>query len=282
MPQRITTICSESSGKEPVLDYDGYRGLQIERSGRILTVTLNRPQALNAIDATLHEELSRIFSDIDRDEETDVVVLTGAEGAFCAGGDLKWMVDLHGDPAAFAEVIRNDRRIQTSLLDLEKPIIARVPGPAIGLGASLALFCDFVYATPRARFADPHVSVGLVAGDGGALIWPQLIGYARARRYLLTGDAIRGQEAAEMGLITAVVEPDELDATVDAMAQRMLTGATHAIRLTKSSINSGLKQLATSVIDKAAGFEFMSQAMQDHRIALEAFAAKEEPKFIGR
>jgi len=265
-----------------IVDYDGYQGLQVERSGRVLTVTLNRPEALNAIDATLHEELSRVFTDIDRDDEAGVVVLTGAGKAFCAGGDLKWMANLHGQPAAFSEVMRNDRRIQTSLLDLEKPIIARVPGPAIGLGASLALFCDFVYATPRASFADPHVSVGLVAGDGGALIWPQLIGYARARRYLLTGDAIRGKEAAEIGLITEAVEPEDLDATVDAMAQRMLTGATHAIRLTKSAINSGLKQLATSVIDKAAGFEFISQTMEDHRIALEAFAAKEEPKFIGR
>ena len=264
------------------MKYDSYEALKIERDGRILTIRIHRPEARNAINAQLHEEISTIFGDIDRDPETDVAILTGSGGAFCAGGDLKWMVGLHGDPLGFAHVIRNDRRIQTSLLDLEKPIIARVDGPAIGLGASLALFCDFVYATPKATFADPHVSVGLVAGDGGALIWPQLIGYARARRYLLTGDPIRGEEAAEIGLITECVAPEKLDTAVDAMARRMRSGATHAIKWTKASINAGLKQLAVAVLDRAASFEAVSASLQDHRIALDAFAAKESPKFTGR
>lgn len=264
------------------MDYKNYEALEISLEDRVLRVTINRPEVRNAINAQLHEEFGRIFTDADRDDDTDVVILTGAGDAFCAGGDIDWLLDMHGKPAEQAHTIRNDRRIQNAILDLEKPIIARVVGPAVGLGCSLALFCDFVFATPNARFADPHVSVGLVAGDGGALLWPQLIGYARARRYLLTGDPITGSEAANMGLITDAVEADQLDATVDAMAARMRDGAKHAIRFTKASINAGLKQVATAVLDRAAGFECVSQVLEDHRIALEAFQKREKPKFLGR
>jgi enoyl-CoA hydratase len=264
------------------MNYDSYQFLKIERADRILTVTLNRPEVKNAANPRMHDELSRIFSDIARDEAVDVVVLTGAGNAFCAGGDLDWLVSLNGDPVATAASIDNDRRIQNSLLDLEKPIIARVVGPAVGLGCSLALFCDMVFATPEARFADPHVLVGLVAGDGGAEIWPQQVGVARAKRYLLTGDPITGKEAAEIGLITAAVPADEIDAAVAAMAGRLAAGAPYAIKWTKASINAGLKVMANAIIDRAAAYENMTMMTADHRIALEAMKAREKPKFTGR
>jgi enoyl-CoA hydratase len=130
-------------------------------------------------------------------------------------------------------------------------------------------------------FADPHVSVGLVAGDGGAVIWPQLIGYARARRYLLTGDPIRGSEAAEIGLITAAMADEDLDSYVDSLAARLASGAKHAIKWTKASINAGLKVTANAIIDRAAAFENLTQMTDDNRIGLEAFLAKDKPKFSG-
>lgn len=264
------------------MNYDRYEALQITRHERVLTVTINRPQAKNAVNPQLHGELAEIFTDIDRDRDTDVVVLTGAGGAFCAGGDLNWLQSLHGDPVATALSIHNDRKIQNSLLDLEKPIIARVAGPAVGLGCSLALFCDFVYATPESRFADPHVAVGLVAGDGGAVIWPQLVGYARARRYLLTGDAVDGATAADIGLITEAVPADTIDDTVNAMARRLVAGATHAVKWTKASINAGLKVTANAIIDRAAAFENITMLMQDNRIALDAMAERRKPVFTGK
>lgn len=264
------------------MTYDQYQALNIQRDGRILTITVNRPEAKNAINQALHDEFSRIFDDVDRDEEVDVVILAGSGGAFCAGGDLKWLLTMHGDPAATSIGIRKDRKIQNSILDLEKPIIAKVDGPAIGLGCSLALFCDFVYASEHSIFADPHVSVGLVAGDGGAVMWPQLIGYARARRYLLTGDPITAPEAADMGLITGSVPADELDQTVEKMANRLSRGATHSIKWTKASINAGLKVTANAIIDRAAAYENVSQLLDDHKIALEAFQNKEKPVFTGR
>ncbi|OCC25626.1 enoyl-CoA hydratase [Croceicoccus estronivorus] len=264
------------------MNYDNYKDLAIERAGKILTITINRPEAKNALNQRLHEEFSRIFDDVDADEDVDVVILTGSGGAFCAGGDLNWLLNMHGDPVATSVGIRRDRRIQNSILDLEKPIIAKVDGPAIGLGCSLALYCDFVYASERSVFADPHVSIGLVAGDGGAVMWPQLIGYARARRYLLTGEAIRAGAAAEMGLITEVVPADELDDKVAKMAEHLASGATHSIKWTKAAINAGLKVTANAIIDRAAAFENVTQLLDDHRIALEAFQRKEKPRFTGR
>jgi enoyl-CoA hydratase len=263
------------------MDYGNYQALKITTQGRVLTVTINRPEVRNAINEPLHLELGTIFSDIDGDPDIDVVILSGAGDAFSAGGDLEWIRAQNGDPVRSSAGVRTDRRIQNSMLDLEKPIIAKVRGPAVGLGCSLALFCDFVYATPDARFADPHVSVGLVAGDGGVLIWPQLIGLARARRYLLTGDPIRGSEAAEIGLITEAVPDEDLDDTVAAMANRLAAGATYAIRWTKSSLNAGLKVMANAILDRAAAFEIVTLQMNDNRIAAEAFLAKEAPKFTG-
>jgi enoyl-CoA hydratase len=263
------------------MDYSRYKELQITQDGSIVTVTLNRPEVRNVINSGLHEELATIFTDLDMDDTCELVILTGAGGYFCGGGDLNWVLEQNNDLLLSSHASRSGRRIQNSLLDLEKPIIAKVRGPAIGLGCSLALYCDFVYSTPDAVFADPHVSVGLVAGDGGAVLWPQLIGYARARRYLLTGDSIRGAEAAEIGLITEAVPDDELDDVVAQMASRLLSGAKHAIKWTKASINAGLKVTAQAVLDRASAFENLSQMTKDNRAALEAFLAKERPQFTG-
>jgi enoyl-CoA hydratase len=264
------------------MDFSRYTALQVETADKITTITINRPEARNAINAELHHEFTRIWPDVDSDPGTDVIVLQGSGGAFCAGGDLKWLVSIAGDPVKIAQGQRADRRITDEILTVEKPIIAKVDGPAVGLGCSLALFCDFVYATERSFFADPHVSVGLVAGDGGALLWPQLVGYARARRYLLTGDPVPAADAAAMGLITqSVADSAELDAVADAMARRMLTGAKQAIQFTKASINAGLRQVASAVVDRAAAYEGLTMMTEDFRIALDAFAAKERPVFKG-
>lgn len=264
------------------MSYDNYNAITAQRRDRILTLTLNRPEQLNAIDEELHEELSRIFYDVAGDEETDVVVLTGAGTAFCAGGDLDWIDDMHGDAKAFARTVWEGKRIVNGLLDIEQPVIARLPGHAIGLGCTLALFCDIIYAADTAKIGDPHVSVGLVAGDGGAVIWPQLIGYPRAKEYLMTGDLLTATQAAEIGLINHAVPADQLDAAVDSMAVRLAGGATNAIRWTKAAVNLGLKQVANAVLDTAFNFEAMSQMTEDHKIATQAFLNKEKPKFTGR
>ncbi len=264
------------------MDYSKYTNLQVTRNGKVLEIAFNRPEVKNAVNAGVHAELVSIFPEVNKDDETEIVILTGKGGAFSAGGDLEMLLKDHGDPVATSKAIHQDRILQHAILDLEKPIIAKVNGPAVGLGCSLALFCDFVFATPDSQFADPHVSVGLVAGDGGAYLWPMLIGYARARKYLLTGAFVDGKTAAEIGLITDVVAEDALDETVDKLVKRLLNTPKYALKWTKASINAGLKVTANAVIDLSAAYENVSMFTEDHKIAVEAMMSRTKPKFTGR
>ncbi|MBL6751511.1 MAG: enoyl-CoA hydratase/isomerase family protein [Nevskia sp.] len=263
------------------MNYDRYTQLTVTVAGRIGTITLNRPDRLNAVSAALHTELARIFRDVEEDPAIDVVVLTGAGSAFCAGGDIEWMQDAIDRPETFEQTAREGKQIIFSLLDCEKPVIAKVNGHAVGLGATLALFCDVIFASEKARIGDPHVSVGMVAGDGGAVIWPQLIGYARAKEYLMTGDLISAQEAQRIGLINHVLKPEELDAAVLAFASRLAGGALKAIRWSKVSVNIGLKQLAHSIMDTSIAYEVLTNASADHAEAVAAFREKRKPRFTG-
>lgn len=264
------------------MDFSTYQHIQFARRGRVLEIILNRPEQLNAVNGGLHAELARVFVDANNDPESEVIVLTGAGRAFSSGGDLEAVKASFDDPAAFRVTAREGKQIVFAQLDCEKPVIAKVNGPAVGLGCSIALFCDVIFAADTARFADPHVNVGLVAGDGGAIIWPQLIGYARAKEYLLTGDPISATEAARIGLINHAVPAAELDERVAQFADRLANGATNAIRWTKVATNIGLKQLAHAIMDTCMGYEWLASKTDDHREAISAILDKRKPSFTGR
>jgi enoyl-CoA hydratase len=259
-----------------------YETIAFHRSGRVLTVVLNRPDRLNAVSVQMHHELSTLFRDISADGDSDVVVLTGAGRAFSAGGDLEHLEEARRNPALFYEDMRQAKQLIFSLLDCDKPVICRLNGDAVGLGATIALFCDIIIAADDARIGDPHVRVGYAAGDGGAVIWPQLIGYARAKQYLLTGDLIGAMEAQQIGLINFAVPRDELDAMVDKWAARLAKGATLAQRWTKATINVGLKQLASAVLEPGLVYEALCARTEDHAEALSAMREKRAPIFQGR
>lgn len=263
------------------MDYSGYRHLAFSRVDRILTMTLNRPSLLNAMDGAMHEETSRAFYDIGMDHDTDVVILTGAGTAFSAGGDIASMREMYEKPALFDTAILEAKKIVFGILDCEKPIICKMNGDAVGLGATIALFSDVIFAADHARIGDPHVRVGLAAGDGGAVIWPQLIGFARAKEYLMTGDLIDAKSAAAMGLINHAVPAAELDARVDAFARKLAGGALKSIKWTKQTVNVALKQLAHTMMDTCMAYEALSNRTEDHREAVEAFTEKRKPKFTG-
>lgn len=165
------------------VDYSGYKYFLFEKEGRTMTVTMNRPDQLNAMTWDMHEESSRIFYDLGMDHSIDVVILTGAGRAFSAGGDIVGMKMMYEDTEMFDRSINEAKKVVFGILDCDKVIIAKVNGDAVGLGATMALFCDIIFAADHARFGDPHVKVGLAAGDGGAVIWPQAIGYAKAKEY---------------------------------------------------------------------------------------------------
>lgn len=264
------------------MTYAGYQRLSVNVAGRIATVMMNQPDKLNAVGMGMHTELARIFVDLNNDPQVDIIILTGAGRAFSSGGDIDWMQKMIDDPDEFEKTAREAKQIVFSMLDCEKPIIAKVNGHATGLGATLALFCDVIFASDKAKIGDPHVNVGFVAGDGGAVIWPQLIGYARAKEFLMTGDLIPAPEAARIGLINRAVPLEELDAAVDVFARRLASGATKAIRWTKMSVNIGLKQLAHSIMDASISYEAQSNRTADHAEAVAAFREGRKPQFTGR
>ncbi len=238
------------------MDYSSYETMVVERKGRILRLTLNRPDSLNSVNAKMHTELSTIFSDIRRDDETHVVTITGAGRAFCAGGDREALasLDAHSTRRLFVEA----REILVQILELDKPIIAGVNGPAAGFGATLALFCDIVIASERARIGDTHVNMGLSAGDGGAVIWPILVGVNKAKELLMTGDLIDAEEGHRLGLFNHVIEHERLDDAVMAMAQRLASGPTTAIRYSKRPVNHYIRWMLNQVFDLSCSLEYVA------------------------
>lgn len=251
-----------------------FETLLLERRGRLLSITMNRPEVLNAFGATMHTEIIDAFRFAASDPGSDVILLTGAGRAFSAGGDLGRMEECIADPDEFHREAADAKRLIFSLLDIEKPIVARVNGHAVGLGATIALFCDVIFAADSAKIGDPHVKVGLVAGDGGAIIWPHLIGFARAKEYLMTGKLIPTPDAAAMGLINHAVPADQLDSRVNEFCDELLAGATMAIRWTKVTVNLELKRLAHALMDPGIAYESLSVRTEEHRHAVEAMKAK--------
>ena len=263
-------------------DYAGYETIEIERQERVLRLTMNRPEALNAFNAQMHEEMSRLFTEIDMDPDTDVVLLTGAGRAFSAGGDMGWLQEMIDDPSVWDRTSTEGKRIVLSILEARQPVIARINGAAVGLGATVALACDVTFAAEGALIGDPHVSVGLVAGDGGSALWPALVGYARAREFLYTGELIEATRAAEIGLINRAVPADDLDEVVDAFVARLANGPTVAIQGTKASINQPLRDLAVTNLGLSLALEGISNVSADHQEGINAFKERREARFTGR
>jgi enoyl-CoA hydratase len=257
----------------------GYETIALSRADRLLTITLSQPDSLNAVNLRMHEELAEVFTFAAMDEHSDVVVLTGAGKAFSAGGNLEHIANNAAHPELFDNEVRLAKRIVAAMLDLDKPLICRMNGHAVGLGATLALLCDVVFAVDTAKIGDSHVAIGLVAGDGGAAIWPQRIGFGRAKEYLLTGELLSAKQAEEIGLINHCLPAAELDGAVRAFCDRLLQGSTNAIRWTKVLLNLELKRIATAVMDAGIAYEAVTVRSADHREGVKALQEKRKPVF---
>jgi enoyl-CoA hydratase len=264
------------------MDYSHYRNLTIAVEARVATLTLRSGERFNGVTWEMHHELGSIFQDLARDESVDVIVLTGHGDAFCAGANLQWMTRQLEAPPDPRVMRQGARAIVLGMLDCPKPVIARVNGDAAGLGATLALLSDIVIAVDTARITDPHVRIGLVAGDGGALIWPLLVGYARAKEFLLTGNAVAAPEAARMGLINHAVPAAELDATVQRFTRQLANGAPLAIQFTKATVNIPLRQAIESVLESSLALEMITFRSEDAKEGVAAFLAGRKPQFTGR
>ena len=266
----------------PAVDPSAFSTMRFERHGAVLKVIIDNPASdLNAVDDALHSDFARLFKALRDVHDARAILLTGCKKAFCAGGDFSWFPTL--DTVAKLDHLRHDgKQIIWDLLDVEIPIVCALNGHAMGLGASIALLCDTIFMADHARIGDPHVRVGIVAGDGGVAIWPLALGPALAKRFLMTGDALTAAEAERIGLVTHVVAGDTLDEASMAFAQRLACGATLAIKYTKMAVNKVVKDALNTAFDSSMGHEMMTFFSEDHREAMAAFRERRDPRFTGR
>lgn len=266
-----------------MVDYSRYQTLLVEQDAQgVALVTLNRPEKRNAVNDQMHRELEDIFVDLASDDTVRAVVLTGAGTAFCAGGDVEAMKTGTFRPRGPAVPFHEVRRLINNLLEVEQPIVAAVNGDGAGLGATLPLFCDIIVMAETARLADTHVRMGLVAGDGGVVIWPWLVGMARAKEYLLTGQWIDGREAERIGLVNYAVPADQVLPRAMEIAHRLAEGAPLAIRWTKYAVNKILREHVNLALDSSMFLEATTMSSEDLQEASHAFFEKRKPEFKGR
>lgn len=256
--------------------------LRFERDEHLLIVTINNPASeMNVVDEAMHHELTRLFVGLRGEREARCILLTGSGRAFSAGGDFSWFSDLRG--ADRLEELRLDaRRLIWDLLDVHLPIVCALNGHAAGLGASIALFCDVIVMADTASIGDPHVRMGITAGDGGAVAWPMAVGPSRAKEYLLTGDPVPAVEAERIGLVNHVVPSDELHERALGFARRLAANAPLAVQYTKQSVNATIKQQLNVAFDRSTALELITLQSQDHEEALRAIAEHRSPRFQGR
>lgn len=260
--------------------------LLLHRDGNVHVITINRPERLNALDLATHELLVSTLKAADQDPESRAILLTGSGRAFCSGGDLKaaqerggaYLGDLVGRPWVHS----HGREIIHTVLGLEKPTVAMVNGAAAGLGANLALLFDAAIMDEDAVIGDTHVKGGLVAGDGGAIIWPLLVGPNRAKEFLMTGRLIKGRDAERMGLVSAAVPASELRERAFALAHEFADQAPYAAMATKAIINQYLWMMTNMLLDIGLAWEHLSQQMDDCPEAIAAFVEKRRPVFTGK
>jgi enoyl-CoA hydratase len=263
-------------------DRYGFTTLACTLDGRILTVEFNRPDRLNALNAVMHEELRDLYRKIESDKDVDVVVLTGRGKSFCVGADFDQMEEnlaAGGYPDGHPSLLGDAAAMARNILAVRQPMIAAINGDAIGLGATLALFCDITFMADNGRIGDPHVKAGIVAGDGGPVLWPMLVGANRAKEYLMTGDLLKAPEAERIGLVNHVVPADELLAAAQKMATKLAAGPQIALRFNKRLVNKELEEKVSRLYDLSLALEAITFETKDHKEAVQAFLEKRKPVF---
>lgn len=256
--------------------------IHVERDGDVLVATIDRAgDDLNRVDGQLHDDLAALFPILKRERTARAVVLTGRGRAFSAGGDFSWFPSLQ-EPGALEPLRLDGKSIIWDLLDVHLPIVCAINGHAVGLGASIALLCDAAVMAESATLADPHVRVGIVAGDGGTVAWPLAVGPMVAKRYLMTGDAVSAADALRMGLVTEVAPDGEVLDRAMAFARRLAAGAPLAVQYTKAAVNKLVKTALNEAFDVATALEIVTFQSADHHEALDALRDKREPRFEGR
>ena len=261
------------------MDYAEYQHLTFDRrpSGVVL-ITINRPEVMNATNARLHWELTQVWLTIDADPAARVALITGAGRAFSAGGDLSLVEEMAGNAAAATRTMREASDLVYNIIDLDKPVVSAINGPAVGAGLVVALLADVSIVAETARITDGHTRLGVAAGDHAAIIWPLLCGMAKAKYYLLTSEFLDGREAERIGLVSRAVPEDKVMDVAWTVAESLARGSQPAIRFTKRALNNWLRQ-AGPIFDQSLALEMLTFMGEDVREGMRAIREKRAPSF---
>ena len=256
----------------------------LSREENIATITLNRPEKLNALSPQMFQDLTDAFDELARDDTVRVVVMTGEGRAFCSGGDVQLDVAAISDmsPFEWREYMRGQHALMMKIAQIEKPVIASINGIAYGGGCDLALASDIRIASEKARLGQAYIRMGIAPDLGGAYFLPRLVGSGRAKLLIFTGDLINAGEAERIGLVDKVVPPEELATTVGDLAKRLSTGPTKAIAMAKIAINRSFNMDLESALDYVGNLNFSLLQTDDYREGFKAFLEKREPVFQGK
>ena len=246
----------------------------------VLRIVLDRPDRLNAVDAAMHRDLSKVWLTIDQDPEVRAVIVRGAGDAFSSGGDLDLVEAMTEDFATRIQVLREARDLVYNLVNCAKPVVSAMAGPAVGAGLVVGLLADVSIAARTARIIDGHTRLGVAAGDHAAIVWPLLCGLAKAKYHLLLCEPVSGEEAERIGLVSLCVDDEKLHDTAIEVASKLAAGSPSAIRWTKYALNNWLR-LAGPTFDTSLALEFMGFAGPDVREGIASLRAKRPPTFDG-
>jgi enoyl-CoA hydratase len=266
---------------QPVLEVER-ASLSVVVRGHVAEMTLSRPELMNTFDEQVHHDFLDAVAEL-RDLDVRAAVLASTGKVFSAGGDFDFMLQAHDDLPFLLRHVDIGRNLVLTMLDIPFPVVAAVHGHALGLGATVVLGCDAVVASRNVKLGDPHVNIGLAAGDGGCLLWPQHVGMLLARRHLLTGDPLDAERAYQLGLVTDLVdEPDDVLPAARALADRIAGLPPLAVRGTKRALANVMRARASEVLDLAFAHEVTSVHSDDLVEAIAAFREKRTPTFRGR
>jgi len=244
----------------------------------VLTITIDTPGKLNAVDESKHRALADVWAVVDRDPAVRVAVVHGADGAFSAGGDMDMVTKITEDFEFRAQTLREARDLVYNMINCSKPIVSAIEGPAVGAGLAVALMADISVAGRSAMLMDGHTKLGVAAGDHAAIIWPLLCGMAKSKYYLLTCDSLTGEEAERIGLVSRCVDDGEALVEARRIATRLARGSQTAVRWTKSSLNSWLR-MAGPAFDNSAALEMLGFTGPDVLEGISAIKEKRRPDF---
>jgi enoyl-CoA hydratase len=262
------------------MNYDDFQFLKFEhRPNGVLVITINRPEVMNATNARLHWELTKIWAVVDEDAATRVAIITGSgDKAFSAGGDLDWIASMVGNPNKVNGVMREAADIVYNMMACEKVIISAINGVAVGAGLAVAMLADISIMAEEARITDGHVKLGVGAGDHAAIVWPLLCGMAKAKYYLLTADFLDGKEAERIGLVSLCVPREQLMERALKVADKLAAGSQKAISFTKKSLNNWM-HVARPIFDNSLALEMLCFLGEDAPAGVAAVKEKRAPDF---